>query len=101
MDERKLINEDSKVEHFIEQHLLYLNDGQEALSLYYWIREQNAGNTESDRKMESASCLCMIFQKKKFNHRQECGALCRLGFWLLGHSCFAIHPPQSVPTEAP
>ncbi len=48
MDERKLVNEGSIAEQFIGQHLLYLNDGQEAPSLHYWIREQKTGNAEVD-----------------------------------------------------
>ncbi|MDZ7340974.1 MAG: ATP-binding protein [candidate division KSB1 bacterium] len=48
MDERKLINEGSIAEQFIGQHLLYLNNGQEAPSLHYWIREQKTGNAEVD-----------------------------------------------------
>jgi predicted AAA+ superfamily ATPase len=48
MDERKLVNEGSIAEQFIGQHLLYLNNGQEAPSLHYWIREQKTGNAEVD-----------------------------------------------------
>lgn len=48
MDERKLVNEGSLAEQFIGQHLLYLNDGQEAPKLHYWLRERKTSNAEVD-----------------------------------------------------
>jgi predicted AAA+ superfamily ATPase len=48
MDERKLINEGPIAEQFIGQHLFYLNNGQEAPKLFYWLRERKTSNAEVD-----------------------------------------------------
>ncbi|MBC8185377.1 ATP-binding protein [candidate division KSB1 bacterium] len=48
MDERKLVNEGSIAEQFVGQHLLYLDNGQEAPKLFYWLREQKTSNAEVD-----------------------------------------------------
>lgn len=48
LDERGLCNEGAIAEQYVGQELLYRRPAWERPSLYYWIREQKAGNAEVD-----------------------------------------------------
>lgn len=60
MDERKLVNEGSIAEQFIGQHLLYLNNGQEAPKLFYWLRERKTSNAEVDYVISRGNIILPI-----------------------------------------
>jgi len=59
-DDRQLVNEGGLAEQFIGQHLLFWEQGIEAPSLSYWIREGRSRNAEVDYVIEHRRALVPV-----------------------------------------